>query len=96
MNKSVKVEEIEELDELPVVDYYPNFSSEFKEALGEKPYIIEKKAKLSWDGKQFVIRIPKEISEEMKITKESQIKFTVVKPKPGTDGKNELKIDLVI
>jgi hypothetical protein len=95
MKKSVKLEEIEELEELPTVDY-SNFSSEFKEALGEKPHVIEKKAKLSWDGKQFVIRVPKEISEEMEITKESQIKFIIVKPRPGTDEKNELKIDLVI
>jgi len=95
MNKSVKLEEIEELDELPVVDYSP-FSDKLREILEEKPHVIEKKSKLSWDGKQFVIRIPKEISEEMKITKESRIEFTVIKPEPGTDGKNELKMDLVI
>lgn len=95
MKKSVKLEEIEELEELPVVDY-STLPDELKKALGDKPHLIEKKAKLSWDGKQFIIRIPKEISEEMKITKESQIKFTIVKPKPGTGGKNELEIDLVV
>ncbi|WNY23420.1 hypothetical protein MmiHf6_07270 [Methanimicrococcus hongohii] len=95
MTKSAKTDEIEELDELPVVDYSP-FSDKLKEILEEKPHIIEKKSKLSWDGKQFIIRIPKEISEEMNITKGNQIKFTVVKPEPGTGGKNELKIDLVV
>jgi len=95
MKKSVQTEEIEELEELPIVDY-SNLPNELKEALEEKPHIIEKKAKLSWDGKQFIIRIPKEISEEMKITKESQIKFRVIKPRPGTDEQNELKIDLVV
>ena len=92
MKKSEKSKKKEELKEVPIVDY-SNISDEFKrEFLSEKPYVVEKHSKLSWDGKQFSIRIPKEITDEMDITKENQIKFKMTKARPGTDEKNVLEI----
>jgi hypothetical protein len=94
MKKSVKNPKKEVLKELPIVDY-SNIPKEILEALSEKPHVIEKKVRLSWDGKQFILRIPKEITEEMNITKESQIQFKVIKPKPNTEEENILEIELV-
>ena len=94
MKKTVKTPKKEVLAELPIVDY-SNVPKEILEALSEKPHVIDKKVKLSWDGKQFILRIPKEVSEEMNITKESQIQFKIIKPKPNTEEENILEIELV-
>ena len=98
MKKSAKFKGIKELEELPKIDYvdFSSFPEEVKEALGGNLYTIYKKSKLSWDGKQFIIRIPKEIAQEMEITKESQINFKLTKPEPGTNEKRKLSIELVV
>lgn len=96
MKKSEISKKIEEFEEVPVVDY-SNLPDEFKnEFLSEKPYVVEKFSKLSWDGKQFSIRIPKEIADEMNVTKRNQIKFKMTKARPDTEEKNVLEISLVM
>ena len=96
MKKSEILKKTKELEEVPVVDY-SDLPDKFKnEFLSEKPYVVEKFSKLSWDGKQFSIRIPKEITGEMDITKRNQIKFKMTKARPKTDEKNVLEISLVM
>ena len=94
MKKTVKNPKREVLEALPIVDY-SNVPKEILEALSEKNHVIDKKVKLTWDGKQFILRIPKEVSEEMNITKESLIQFKVIKPKPNAEEENILEIELV-
>ena len=84
----------EELDKLPIVDY-TELPSEIREAIELKPYVIEAKAKLTWDGRQFIVRIPTEISKEMRITKENRMRFNLKKPLPKSDEDIELKIELI-
>ncbi|MCM2466486.1 hypothetical protein [Methanoculleus oceani] len=87
-------DEIEELQELPEVDY-STIPPEIEGVVGKQPHIIEKKVKLTWDGKQFSFRIPTEIAEEMKITKEHQVLFRLKKPVPGSNDEPELSITLL-
>jgi len=87
-------DQIEELQELPEVDY-STIPPEIEGVVGEKPHVIEKKVKLTWDGKQFSFRIPKEIADEMKITKENQVLFHLKKPVPGSSSEPELCISLI-
>ena len=87
-------DEIEELQELPEVDY-STIPPEIEGVVGKKPHIIERKVKLTWDGKQFSFRIPKEIAEELKITKENQVLFRLKKPVPGSKEEPELSILLL-
>lgn len=47
-----------------------------EEAIAEKQFIIKEKAKLTWDGKQLLVRIPSEIAKEWCITKENRMQFT--------------------
>ena len=57
---------------------YSNLPSDVKAAITSAtqiPYIVEEIVKLTWDGRQFILRIPKEIAEELGITEENQIKF---------------------
>lgn len=89
-----KSDELKDLKELPKVDYsiLPEVTSE---AIAEKPFIITEKARLTWDGKQFLVRIPSEIAKEWGITKENRMLFTLKKPLPYSNEKLELKIELV-
>jgi len=43
----------------------------------EREEKIEKTAKISFDGDQFVVRIPKKISDILKFQKGNKMKFTV-------------------
>ena len=87
-------DDIEELQELPEVDY-STVPQEIEEVVGKQPHIIERKVKLTWDGKQFSFRIPTEIAEELKITKENQVLFRLKKPVPGSKEEPELSILLL-
>lgn len=93
MNKNSN-DKIAELEELPEVDY-STLPPEIEGVVGKQRYVIEKKVQLTWDGKQFSFRIPTEIAEEMKITKENQVQFLLKKPVPGSDEKPELSISLI-
>jgi hypothetical protein len=89
-----KSKDIPEISELPKVDY-SHLPKEIEEIISNKPYIIEKKGKISFDGKQFTMRIPSEIAEEMKITKDNRILFRMIKPLPGSDEKIHLEIEII-
>ena len=90
----IKSNEIKDLSELPDIDY-SNLPKEVEESLTREPYKVKAKAKLTWDGKQFIIRIPSEITQEMKFTRENRMLFTLVKPRPDSDDKNDLKIEII-
>lgn len=90
MNK--KSNEIPQIDELPDIDY-SDIPSEIEEVVGQQPYVIEKKVKLTWDGDQFIARIPSEITEELGLTSNSQVKmkFGYSKPLPKENREPDLK-----
>lgn len=89
-----KSDEIKDLNELPDIDY-SNLPKEVEESLTREPYTIETKAKLTWDGKQFIVRIPSEITQEMKLTRENRLLFTLVKPTPDSDDETKLEIKVI-
>jgi len=89
-----KSNEIKLLSELPELDY-SNLPNEVEESLTREPYTVKTKAKLTWDGKQFIVRIPSEITQEMKLTRENRLLFTLVKPMPDSDDKPELEIKVI-
>lgn len=89
-----KSNEIKDLNELPDIDY-SNLPREVEESLTRELYTIETKAKLTWDGKQFIVRIPSEITQEMKLTRENRMLFTLVKPTPDSDDEPELEIKVI-
>jgi len=91
---SSKIPDETELKELPQVDY-SILPPDIEEAIIKKRYEVTEKSKLTWDGKQFLVRIPKEITQEMGITKENQIVFKLKKPLPDSNEKSSLEILLV-
>jgi hypothetical protein len=59
----------------------------------EETIPIDKSAKIQYDGKQFLVRIPKEISEFYGINKEKKLKFRfIVEPIVEGKGKNFFEI----
>ncbi len=87
-------EDSESEPNLPAVDY-SKLPPEIEEVITRQPFKIENKTKLTWDGKQYSMRIPTEIATEMKITKDNQVFFRMIKPLPGSDEKPILEIKLI-
>lgn len=90
----VKKKEMKELSHLPKVDN-TKLSEEIKKLVNAQPYKIQKKAKITYTKNQFLIRIPKEIAEEMKITAQTMILFVYTKPLPDSKEEPKLEITLV-
>lgn len=66
-----------------------------KKEMEAEPEIIEKEAKIIYDGKQYSVRIPAKIAKTMDLNPEiDKIKFTVTIPSKF-DEKPELKIELI-
>ena len=76
------------------LDYF-DLPTDIKAAINPIPYIVEETVKLTWDGRQFILRIPKEIAEEVGITQENQVKFKFIKYPPESDEKTELEISVL-
>lgn len=89
-----KSDDVENLENLPELDY-SNLPKEIEEAITRKPYIVDKRAKLTWDGRQFIIRIPSEIAEEMNLTAENRVRFLLTKPLPGSGDQPKLEMELI-
>lgn len=57
-----------------------------KSAFGEKE-LIEKEVSLSWDGKNLIVRVPKEISDYLNLNKENRfkkkMKFSIIEKEEG-------------
>ena len=94
-----KSESSEENNDVPKSVDYSIVPKAIENAIKPTSYEIEKEAKLSFDGKQFMIRIPLEISEEMGITKDNKEEFKVlfklVKGRPNTDEITSVTMELI-
>jgi hypothetical protein len=99
MKKSDKMKIIEEHDEIPKKLDYSNVPKAIEDAIKQKSYEIEKDVNLSWDGKQFMIRIPLDVSNEVGITKENRgefkVKFKLVKGRPNTNEVTKVTMELM-
>ncbi len=57
--------------------------------------ITEKEANISYDGKQWLLRIPNDIASAIGIKKGDKLRFKVVLPSPKTNQQEEIKIRYV-
>ena len=91
-----KSNDIKKIPSLPKVDYSnKNLPKDVEEAISEAQYVIETAAKLTWDGRQFIVRIPKEIAEEQGLTKENKMQFKLIKPRPSSNEPIKLEIGII-
>jgi hypothetical protein len=57
--------------------------------------VTEKEANIVFDGKQFLVRFPKDIAAAIGIKKGDIIKFKVTLPSPKTNLEKEIEIEYV-
>lgn len=81
-------------ERLPKIDY-SKLPNDIREAIEPISYIIEETSKLTWDKRQFIIRIPKEITEEANLTTKNLIKFKFTKPSKKSNEIPRLEISVV-
>jgi hypothetical protein len=74
---------------------YQRLPREVEEVVGEERAVIEDTATITFDGRQYLVRFPKEISDAMGLSKQHKVKFKVIKPKPRTDEEPELTMDVI-
>lgn len=73
----------------PEIDYSV-LPANIEKAINKQPYGINKVTKLTWDGRQFIIRIPKEIAEEIKLNEKWHVNFVYIKPLPSERDKTPI------
>ena len=74
---------------------YLRLPREVEAVIGEERAEIEDTANITFDGRQFLVRFPKDISDAMELSREYKVKFTVKKPKPRTNEEPKLTIEVV-
>lgn len=87
-------DDLPQLEKLPTLDY-SELPPEIAGVVGQQPYTVEERMKLTWDGSQFIVRVPTEIADEMALTKESRMQFELTKPLPDSDDEPTVDIELI-
>lgn len=85
---------IEKTTSLPDNLDYSNLPKAVLDAITTSQYEIDKKSKLTWDGRQFIVRIPKEVAQEAELKEGESMEFIIIK-KFGATEKPEVRIMLV-
>jgi hypothetical protein len=85
---------IEKATSLPTALDYSKLPKSVLDAITTSQYEIDKASKLTWDGRQFIVRIPKEVAQEAEIKEGESIEFIIIK-KFGATEKPEVRIRLV-
>ena len=76
---------IEKTTMLPDNLDYSKLPEAILDAITTSQYTIEKESKLTWDGRQFIVRIPKEVALEAEIKEGERIEFTIIKKFGATE-----------
>ena len=100
MNETNDDIDLEEEEKIGKKEYLSQtIPKKISELIEPEQYTIEKDAKLSWDGRQLMVRIPLEISDEMEINKENKgdfrVRFELVKPAPDSEEEKKVIIKLI-
>jgi len=74
---------------------YLRLPREVEEVVGEERAEIKDTANITFDGRQYLVRFPKDVSDAMELSREYKVKFTVTKPKPRTNEKPNLTMEVV-
>jgi hypothetical protein len=69
------------------------YPKEIERVIEPQPYEITDDAKITFDGRQFIVRIPKRISRLIGIEKGDALEFHVIKPHPKAQNV-ELQFDV--
>ena len=74
---------------------YRQLPPEVEEIVSEERAKIEREASITFDGRQYLVRFPKDISDAMDLSREHKVRFTLTMPKPRTEEKPKLTMEAV-
>lgn len=74
---------------------YDNLPKELQEVIEPASDVTEKEMSISFDGKQFLVRFPKDIAKAIGIKKGDKIKIRLELPSPKTNQKEKIEITYV-
>lgn len=80
--------------ELPKRDY-TKLPLEIESVVTKKPNQVTKTAKITFDGRQYLVRIPNKISSIMIINDYDRIEFTAITPSPKSSEEKKLVMRLI-
>ena len=73
---------------------YRQLPSEVEEVVDDERAKITLTANITFDKKQYLVRFPKEIAEEVELSTEHKVRFTLVRAKTRTDEEPKLTIEV--
>lgn len=82
-------------NEIPEQIDYRKLPKDVEQAIEPTPEIISEEAKIGFDGRQYFIRFPTEISKLFSITTNDKVKFILTRPHPKSNEKTKLDIELI-
>lgn len=86
-------ESVRKKEKKPELLDYSTLPKEIDEVVTEPlSDIAEKEASISFDGKQYLFRFPKDIANAIGIKEGDRIKFRVELPSPKTGGEEKIEI----
>ena len=94
INKSDEGEGEGEGKPLKRIDYR-RLPPEVEEIVSEERAKIEREASITFDGRQYLVRFPKEISDNMDLSREHKVRFTLTIPKPRTEEEPKLTMEVI-
>ena len=84
----------EEKCEPPKKIEYTQLPPEVEEVVSEERATIEAVASITFDGRQYLVRFPKDITESIGLSRDHKVRFSVIIPKPRTDETPKLTIEV--
>lgn len=81
--------------EVPEKVDYSKLPKEIEKVIQPQKEIITEEAKITFDGRQFLVRFPTEISKLINISNQKKVRFTLIRPRPRTDEEPKLTIELI-
>ncbi|HUV80581.1 MAG TPA: hypothetical protein VMW40_07170 [Candidatus Bathyarchaeia archaeon] len=74
---------------------YRKLPSKVEELVDDERAKITRTANITFDKRQYLVRFPKEIAEELGLSTEHKVRFTLISAKTRTDEEPELTMEVV-
>lgn len=84
------------MNELNVLNLdYSKLPKELEDIIEPVSDVTEKEANINFDGKQFLVRFPKDISKAIGVKEGDKIRFRVVLPSPKSGKTEEIELKFI-
>ncbi len=74
---------------------YNKLPKELEDVIEPVSDVTEKEANINFDGKQFLVRFPKDIAKAIGVKMGDRIRFKVILPSPKSGQKEEVELQYI-